>query len=80
MSKITSDERAHLESAIFAFAKERKVPLEDADHVCNAVSRFNQVEGVTDAERDAAWAKIEAAARKHGVKLGEKSWREIGKH
>ena len=44
----------------------------------NAIARFNQVEGVTDAERDAAWKHITAAAKKHGVEVTEKSWREIG--
>ncbi|HEX8239625.1 MAG TPA: DUF6582 domain-containing protein [Allosphingosinicella sp.] len=44
-----------------------------------APDRFNQVKGVTDEERDSAWKRIEAAARKHGVELNEKSWREIGK-
>jgi hypothetical protein len=47
--------------------------------VRNAIARFDQVEGVTDAERDAAWKRIEAAAKKHGVEVSEKSWRELGK-
>ncbi len=34
---------------------------------------------MTDAERDEAWKRIEAAAKKYGVELKEKSWREIGK-
>lgn len=62
----------------FAFEKQRKEPLGNASHVRNAVARFNQVEGVTDDERDAAWKRIEAAARKFDVELGESSWREIG--
>ena len=45
----------------------------------NAVARFDQVEGVTDAERDEAWARIQAAAKKFGVELQERSWRELGK-
>ena len=63
----------------FAFPKERKEPLENATHVRNAIARFNQVEGVSDAERDAAWKRIKAAAKKFGVEVSEKSWREIGK-
>jgi hypothetical protein len=42
------------------------------------VARFNQVEGVTDEERDAAWKRIQGAARKFNVDLKETSWREIG--
>ena len=37
----------------FAFPKERKEPLTDAKHVRNAIARFDQVEGVSDAERPA---------------------------
>ena len=46
-------------------------------HVRNAVARFDQVEGVTDTERDEAWRRIQAAAKKFGVELEEKSWREL---
>jgi hypothetical protein len=78
MSKLDPDHRDNLDSKTFAFPKERKVPLENASHVRNAVARFNQVEGVSDSERDAAWKKIQAAAKKFDVHLGEKDWREIG--
>jgi hypothetical protein len=47
--------------------------------VRNAVSRFDQVEDVTDAERDKAWRKIRAAARKFDVELSERGWRELMK-
>ena len=79
MSKLGAEERDDLESADFAFPKQRKAPLEDASHVRNAIARFNQVKDVTDAERDSAWNRIKAAAKKHGVEVNEKSWREIGK-
>ena len=45
----------------------------------NAVARFDQVKDVTDAERDEAWKRIQAAAKKYDVKLEERSWRELGK-
>jgi hypothetical protein len=79
MSKLDESDRDHLSRGQFAFPKQRKEPLEDASHVRNAVARFDQVEGVTDAERDDAWKRIEAAAKKFGVKLEERSWRELGK-
>jgi hypothetical protein len=59
-------------SSKFAFPKERKEPLIDANHVRNAIARFDQVEGVTNAERDAAWRRIEAAARKYGIKISHR--------
>ncbi|HEY5252167.1 MAG TPA: DUF6582 domain-containing protein [Acidimicrobiales bacterium] len=70
--------RAELKDSDFAFPDERKGPLTDVGHVRNAVSRFNQVEGVSDAERDRAWKRITAAAEKYDVELSEKSWRELG--
>ena len=79
MAKLSSEERDDLKKESFAFPKERKEPLENASHVRNAIARFNQVKDVTNDEKDAAWTRIEAAAKKHGVEITEKSWREIGK-
>lgn len=79
MSKLDQEERDELSSREFAFPKQRKEPLEDASHVRNAVARFNQVKGVTDEERDEAWKRIQAAAKKFDVELNEDDWREIGK-
>jgi hypothetical protein len=80
MAKLDAEDRDKLPSREFAFPKQRKEPLEDASHVRNAVARFDQVEGVTDAERDEAWTRIGAAAKKFGVELHEHGWRELGKH
>ncbi|HTV98792.1 MAG TPA: DUF6582 domain-containing protein [Streptosporangiaceae bacterium] len=63
----------------FAFPRERKEPLTDARHVRNAIARFDQVEGVSDAERDRAWKRILSAAKRYDVDVTEKSWRELGK-
>jgi len=79
MTKLDAEHRNALESRQFAFPKGRKEPLENAAHVRNAIARFNQVDGVSDAERDEAWKRIKAAAKKFGVEVNEKSWREIGR-
>jgi len=63
----------------FAFPKERKEPLTDARHVRNAIARFDQVEGVSDTERDRAWKRILAAADRFGVEVTESSWRDLAK-
>lgn len=78
MSDLTNEQRDALNGRQFAFPKQRKEPIEDANHVRSAIARFNQVEGVTDAERDEAWHRILKAAMKFGVDVNEKSWREIG--
>ena len=79
MAKLSTDARNDLDEKQFAFPDQRKEPLENASHVRNAISRFNQVKDVTDKDRDAAWKRIEAAAKKYDVEISEKSWREIGK-
>ncbi len=79
MARLDQSDRDHLSSKQYAFPKQRKEPLEDASHVRNAVARFDQVEGVSDADRDEAWKRIKAAARKFDVKLEGRSWRELGK-
>ena len=61
----------------FAFPKERKEPLVDARHVRNAVARFDQVEGVTNRERDEAWKRIQRAAKRFDVELEEDNWRQL---
>jgi hypothetical protein len=79
MARLDENKRDDLDTRQFAFPKQRKEPLEDASHVRNAVARFDQVEGVTDAERDDAWQRIRAAAKRFDVELGEKDWRELGR-
>jgi len=79
MSRLDQSARDKLSSRQYAFPKQRKEPLEDASHVRNAVARFDQVEGVTDDERDEAWERIQAAAKKFHVKLEERSWRDLPK-
>jgi RecJ-like exonuclease len=70
-------EKDRLDDAEFAFPKEHKEPLNDAAHVRNAIARFDQVEGVSDAERDRAWKRILKAAKKFGVEVSESDWREL---
>jgi hypothetical protein len=78
MSELKQASRDHISDDHYAFPKERKEPIHDAAHVRNAIARFNQVKDVTDAERDAAWKRIKAAAKKHNVEVKEGSWRELG--
>jgi hypothetical protein len=72
VAKLTKSSRNRISTTKFAFPKQRKEPLENASHVRNAAARFNQVKGVTEAERRAAWKRIESAAKRYGVEL-EKS-------
>ena len=69
MSTISTRKRDSMPAQRFAFPTERKEPLNDASHVRNAIARFNQVEGVSETERAAAWRRIRAAAKKYGVEV-----------
>lgn len=72
--------RSNLPDTVFAFPKQRKEPLTDAQHVRNAVARFDQVIDVSDEDRALAFANIEKAARHYNVDLSETNWHELGAH
>jgi hypothetical protein len=74
---MSTAEKNRLPDSAFAFPEQRKEPLTDARHVRNAVARFDQVEGVSDADRDRAWRRIRAAARKFGVDISVRGWRQL---
>jgi hypothetical protein len=76
---LSTAQQNQLPASKFAFPDERKEPLTDARHVRNAIARFDQVEGVTDAERDRAWKRIKTAAKKFDVEVSESNWRELFK-
>ncbi len=79
MAELSTKKRDRLPAEKFAFPRERKEPLNDARHVRNAVARFDQVEGVSNAERDAVWRRIRSAAHTYGVEIEERSWRSLFK-
>jgi hypothetical protein len=68
-----------LPGSAFAFSRVRKEPLTDAAHVRSALARFSRVLGVTDEERDVAFANIKKAAEYYGVHLRVKDWRQLGR-
>lgn len=74
---LSTAEKDRLDAKDFAFPDERKEPLTDAKHVRNAVARFDQVEGVSDKQRDEAWRRIKRAAKRFDVELTESGWREL---
>jgi hypothetical protein len=72
--------QSDLPDTVFAFPRQRKEPLTDAQHVRNAVARFDQVIDVSDDDRALAFANIEKAARYYGVDLSETNWHQLGSH
>lgn len=71
-------DRAELPESVFAFPRLRKEPLTDAAHVKDALARFDQVEGASDADRDLAFANIKKAAAHYGLDVHETDWRQLG--
>ncbi|MBV8064765.1 MAG: hypothetical protein JOY72_03870 [Actinobacteria bacterium] len=69
--------QSDLPDSVYAFPKQRKEPLTDAEHVRNAVARFNQVEDVSDDDRALAFENIQKAARHYDVELSETSWHQL---
>jgi len=78
--ELTTSKRDDLPDSAYAFPKQRKEPLTDATHVRNALARFDQVEGVSNADREQAFANIKRAARHFHVDVQESSWKDLMRH
>ena len=70
--------QSELPDTVFAFPKQRKELLTDARRVRNSVVPFDQVIGVSDADRASAFSNIEKAAKYYNVNLSETSWHALG--
>jgi len=66
--------------SVYAFPEQRKEPLTDAQHVRNAIARFDQVIAGSDADPALAFANIEKAAKYYSVNLAGTSWQALGVH
>lgn len=77
--ELSTKEKNDLPESVFAFPKQRKEPLTDAEHVKNALARFDQVKDVSDDDRDQAFANIKKAAEHYGVDIKETDWHQLGK-
>ena len=76
---LSSGEKRSLPNTVYAFPDKRKEPLTDADHVRNAIARFDQVKDVTDKERDQAFANLKKAAKHFDVDMSETDWHQLGR-
>ncbi len=77
--RLDAGERRDLPDTAYALPAQRKLPVTDAAHVRAALARFDQVEGITDADRDLAFANLQKAAAHYGVALVEERWQELGR-
>ena len=69
--RLSAADQQSLPATAFAFPRARKEPMTDATHVRDAMVRFNQVSGVTDAERDLALANFQKAASHFNIQIKE---------
>ena len=76
--RLSTAEKDLLPTTAFAFPRTRKEPMTDATHVRDAMARFNQVEDVTDSERDLAFSNIKKAAKHFDIQMKETDWRQFG--
>ena len=77
---MSSHAEHEVSSSKFAFPKQRKEPLTDASHVRSALARFDQVQDVSDSDRELAFANIKKAADHYRVDVEEDDWHQLGKH
>ena len=70
MPPLDAKQRASLPDSAFAYidsSGKRRLPINDASHVRNALARFGQVHFEDEAARDAARTRLLRAAKKYGV-------------
>jgi class 3 adenylate cyclase len=70
VAELDAKTRAQLPDSAFAYIDskgKRRLPIHDASHVRNALSRFNQCHFEDDDARDRARIRLLRAAQKHGV-------------
>ncbi len=77
--KLDAAERNELPDSVFAFPKQRKMPLTDAGHVRNALARFDQTEEVSDDDRALAFANLQKAAEHYQVDMEATRWQDLGR-
>jgi class 3 adenylate cyclase len=70
MPALDAKQRANLPDSAFAYIDsrgKRRLPINDAPHVRNALARFNQVVFEDETARDTARMRLLRAAQRHGV-------------
>ena len=76
MAELDTAERDRLRDSSFAYIDregERHLPINDAAHVRNAISRFDQTDFESKTARNSAAKRILAAAKRHDIEVDERS-------
>ena len=76
MAQLTETGRKHIARKNFAYVDEEggeHLPIHDADHVRNAIARFNQTAFESIEAKERARRKILTAAKRHGILVAEEA-------
>lgn len=76
MPELSTREREHLRKDQFAYVDRdggEHLPIHDESHVRNAMARFGQTHFHSKTAKEEARRKIVAAARRHGIEIGDDS-------
>lgn len=74
MAELDTKARERLSKRDFAYVDRdggEHLPINDAAHVRNAISRFSQTDFESKAARERARKKILAAAKRHGIEVAD---------
>jgi hypothetical protein len=74
MAELDTKDRNRLHDSSFAWIDkqgERHLPINDEEHVRNAIARFNQTDFDESGAKSAAARKILSAAKKHGIEVDD---------
>ena len=76
MAELTTKSRDRLSDSSFAYIDregERHLPINDAAHVRNAISRFDQTDFQSKTAKHSAARRILAAAKRHDIEVDDAS-------
>jgi hypothetical protein len=76
MGDLSEAQRDRLPDSAFAYIDrdgERHLPINDEDHVRNAMARWNQTDFDSTAAKERARKRIVSAARRHGIEVSDDS-------
>ena len=74
MAQLTETGRKHVARKNFAYVDKdggEHLPIHDADHVRNAIARFNQTAFESVDAKERARRKVLAAAKRHGIEVAK---------
>jgi hypothetical protein len=74
MAQLTETGRKHIARRNFAYVDKEggeHLPIHDADHVRNAIARFNQTAFESVDAKEKARRKVLAAAKRHGIEVAK---------